>query len=92
MSHSTFFAQSNSTSLIQLEETGDKHETEKTHVLEPIATRAFVNDPSNDLTYPTQRTAFYLQTELNNGVTYDNENKLWMLNQKNSTKKDIGEA
>jgi hypothetical protein len=51
--HTTFMTQANSTSLLQLEETGDKHETEKTHVLEPIATRAYVNDPSNALTYPT---------------------------------------
>jgi len=59
--HTTFMTQQNATSsLIQLEETGDKHETEKTHALEPIATRAYVNDPANDLTYPTQRTAFYV--------------------------------
>jgi len=62
--HTTFMTQTNATSsLIQLEETGDKHETEKTHALEPIATRAYVNDPANDLTYPSQRTAFYVQTE-----------------------------
>jgi len=36
--------------------------------LEPIATRAYVNDPANDLTYPTQRTAFYLQTDIDSGV------------------------
>ena len=50
--HTSFF--------VQLEGDGDKHETEKTHALEPIATRAYVNDPGNALTYPTQRTAFYV--------------------------------
>jgi len=59
--HTTFMTQQNApSSLIQLEETGDKHECEGVHALEPIATRAYVNDPSNALTYPTQRTAFYV--------------------------------
>lgn len=59
--HTTFMTQTKSNSLVQLEETGDgKHETEKTHVLEPIATRAYFNDPGTALTYPTQRTAFYV--------------------------------